>query len=217
MKDSFLNKKFKYTYSGVWLYIVIANMLMFLATYYTNIRFKGVPLLYWVSLIPGCVNELGWIWQFVTYMFVHGSFSHLFFNMFALVMFGRVIERELGSKEFLLFYFVCGILGGMISYLFYLIQGVESAAIMGAPGCIYALLFLSAVLYPNARLLLFFIIPVKMPVAVILYIAIEVVDQVVGLQGGVAHLIHLSCIAIAWIYIKLRFRLSPIAIWKDTL
>ena len=217
MKDSFLNKKFKYTYSGVWLYIVIANMLMFLATYYTNIRFKGVPLLYWVSLIPGCVNELGWIWQFVTYMFVHGSFSHLFFNMFALVMFGRVIERELGSKEFLLFYFVCGILGGMISYLFYLIQGVESAVIMGASGCIYALLFLSAVLYPNARLLLFFIIPVKMPVAVILYIAIEVVDQVVGLQGGVAHLIHLSCIAIAWIYIKLRFRLSPIAIWKDTL
>ena len=217
MKDSFLNKKFKYTYSGVWLYIVIANMLMFLATYYTNIRFKGVPLLYWVSLIPGCVNELGWIWQFVTYMFVHGSFSHLFFNMFALVMFGRVIERELGSKEFLLFYFVCGILGGMISYLFYLIQGVDSAVIMGASGCIYALLFLSAVLYPNARLLLFFIIPVKMPVAVILYIAIEVVDQVVGLQGGVAHLIHLSCIAIAWIYIKLRFRLSPIAIWKDTL
>ncbi|MCF0261516.1 MAG: rhomboid family intramembrane serine protease [Sphaerochaetaceae bacterium] len=217
MKDSFLNKKFKYTYSGVWLYIVIANMLMFLATYYTNIRFKGVPLLYWVSLIPGCVNELGWIWQFVTYMFVHGSFSHLFFNMFALVMFGRVIERELGSKEFLLFYFVCGILGGMISYLFYLIQGVDSAVIMGASGCIYALLLLRAVLYPNDRLLLFFIIPVKMPVAVILYIAIEVVDQVVGLQGGVAHLIHLSCIAIAWIYIKLRFRLSPIAIWKDTL
>ena len=116
MKDSFLNKKFKYTYSNACIYIVLINVLVFMLTNYTNIAFKGLPLVYWISLVPSFVNR-GWIWQFVTYMFVHGSMWHLFFNMFALIMFGRTLERSLGTREFLLFYFLCGILGGVVSYL----------------------------------------------------------------------------------------------------
>ncbi len=216
MKDSFLNKKFKYTYSNACIYLVILNVMVFMLTNYTSISFKGLPLVYWLSLIPGFINR-GWIWQFVTYMFVHGSFMHLFFNMFALIMFGRIIERALGTREFLLFYFACGILGGVVSYLFYLIQGTYGVAVMGASGAIYALLFLSAVLFPSARILLFYFIPMKMPYAVLFYIAIEVLSQVFGLANGVAHLIHLSCIAIAWLYVVLRFRLNPIKIWKENL
>ena len=216
MKDSILNKKFKYTYSGACIYIVLLNVLVFMLTDYTRISFKGLPLVYWISLVPSFVNR-GWIWQFVTYMFVHGSPMHLFFNMFALIMFGRTLERYLGTREFLLFYFLCGILGGVVSYLFYLLQGASNVAIMGASGCIYALLFLCAVLFPNARLLLFFFIPMKMPYAVMLYIFIEIVSQVYGLRSGVAHLIHLSCILIAWIYVMVRFRLNPIRIWKENL
>ena len=216
MKDSFLNKKFKYTYSNAAVYLVLANVFVFMLTNYTNLTIKGLPLVYWLSLIPGFVN-MGWVWQFVTYMFVHGSPLHLFFNMFALIMFGRILERMLGTREFLLFYFLCGILGGIISYLFYLIQGSVGVAVMGASGCIYALLFLCAVLFPSARLLLFFFIPMKMPYAVILYIAIEVFSQVYGIANGVAHLIHLSCILIAWIYVVLRFRLNPIQVWKENL
>ncbi len=216
MKDSILNKKFKYTYSNACIYLVILNVMVFMLTNYTRISFKGLPLVYWLSLIPGFINR-GWIWQFVTYMFVHGSFMHLFFNMFALIMFGRILERALGTREFLLFYFVCGILGGVVSYLFYLIQGTYGVAVMGASGAIYALLFLSAVLFPTARILLFYFIPMKMPYAVLFYIAIEVLSQVFGLANGVAHLIHLSCIAIAWLYVVLRFRLNPIKIWKENL
>ena len=216
MKDSFLNRKFRYTYSNASVYLVIINVLVFLATNYTNIAFKGVRLVYWLSLIPGCIN-LGWVWQFVTYMFVHGSMMHLFFNMFALIMFGRTLERYLGTREFLLFYFLCGILGGVISYLFYIIQGITTVAVMGASGSIYALLFLCAVLFPTSRLLLFFIFPVKMPYAVMIYIAIEIFSQVFGLANGVAHLIHLSCILIAWLYVWLRFRLNPIKVWKQAL
>lgn len=216
MKDSFLNRKFKYTYSNAWLYILLANVAMFLATNYAGIRIKGLPLVYWVSLVPGFINH-GWVWQFLTYMFVHSSFSHLFFNMFALLMFGRTLERALGSREFVLFYMLCGVLGGVVSYLFYIIQGVTAVVVMGASGSIYALLFLCAVLFPTSRLLFFFIIPVRMPIAVLIYIAIEVIDQVLGLQGGVAHLVHLSCIAIAWLYVVLRFRLNPIKVWKDSL
>lgn len=216
MKDSFLNKKFKYTYSNAAVYIVLLNVFVFMLTNYSGLMIKGLPLFYWLSLIPGFVN-MGWVWQFVTYMFVHGSVMHLFFNMFALIMFGRVLERTLGTREFLLFYFLCGILGGVINYVFYVIQGSLGVAIMGASGCIYALLFLCAVLFPTARLLLFFFIPMKMPYAVMLYIAIEIFSQVYGIANGVAHLIHLSCIAIAWLYVMIRFRLNPIRVWRENL
>ena len=216
MRDSFLNKKFKYTYSNAAIYIVLINVLVFFAVNYTNIAFKGVRLVYWLSLISGCIN-MGWVWQFLTYMFVHGSVWHLFFNMFALIMFGRTLERFLGTREFVLFYFLCGILGGVISYVFYLVQGVTGIAVMGASGSIYALLFLCAVLFPSARLLLFFFIPVKMPYAVMIYIAIEIFSQVYGVANGVAHLIHLSCILIAWLYVWLRFRLNPIKVWRENL
>lgn len=216
MRDNFLNKKFRYTYSNAAIYLVIANVFVFFLINYTRISIKGLPLVYWLSLIPDLVN-IGWVWQFVTYMFVHGSFMHLFFNMFALIMFGREIERYLGTREFLLFYFVCGILGGVINYLFCLIQGSMNVAIMGASGSIYALLFLCAVFFPTARILLFYFIPMKMPYAVMLYIAIEIFSQVYGVANGVAHLIHLSCIAVAWLYVLIRFRINPIKVWKQVL
>ena len=96
-------------------------------------------------------------------------------------------------------------------------RGSLGVAIMGASGCIYALLFLCAVLFPTARLLLFFFIPMKMPYAVMLYIAIEIFSQIYGIANGVAHLIHLSCIAIAWLYVVIRFRLNPIQVWRENL
>ena len=130
MKDSFLNRKFRYTYSNASVYLVVVNVFVFIATYYLNISFKGLPLVYWLSLVPGLVNNYGWAWQFVSYMFVHGSFMHLFFNMFALLMFGRTLERYLGTREFLLFYFLCGILGGVVSYAFYLLLGIGNVAVM---------------------------------------------------------------------------------------
>lgn len=216
MKDSFLNRKFRYTYSNASIYLVVINLIVFFATNYTSIAFKGLRLIYWLSLVPRFVN-MGWVWQFVTYMFVHGSVTHLLFNMLALIMFGRTLERYLGTREFLLFYFLCGILGGVVSYLFYIIQGATNVAVMGASGSIYALLFLCAVLFPNSRLLLFFIFPVRMPYAVMIYIAIEIFSQVFGVANGVAHLIHLSCILIAWLYVWVRFRINPIKVWKQTL
>lgn len=216
LKDRLLNKKFKYTYSNAAMYLVMANVLVYLVINYANIRIKGLPLIYWLGLVPGCVN-MGWVWQFFTYMFVHRSFSHLLFNMLGLMMFGQLVERAVGTREFLLFYFVCGVLGGIISYLFYMLQGMLAAVIIGASGSIYALLFLAAVLFPQARVLLFFFIPMKMPIAVMVFIAIELFDQIVGLNGGVAHLIHLSSIAVAWLYCLVRFRLNPIQVWKENL
>ena len=174
------------------------------------------------------------LYQLFTYMFVHQSYMHLFFNMFALLMFGRALEQYLGTREFLLFYFVCGFLAGVVSYVFYVVQGVPEmffeggniyyyvnqgapVLIMGASGCIYALLFLCAVFFPNARVLFFFVIPMRMPFAVMIYAAIEIFSQVYGINDGVAHLVHLSGIAIAWLYVMVRFRMNPVRIWSESL
>ena len=216
MKNNILNKKFNYTYCNAAAYLIAANVAVFLFTYFLNPAIKGMPLIYWLSLIPPLVNE-GYVWQFVTYMFVHASYSHLFFNMFAILMFGVTLERAIGSREFLLFYFLTGTLSGITSYLVSMFSGQTNVVMLGASGAIYALLFLTSVMFPTARILLFFIIPLKMPFAVILYIIIEVVSQVMDLGGGIAHLIHLSGIAYAWIYCILRFRISPFKVWKDAL
>lgn len=233
MRDSFLNRRFKYTYSNACLYIIMINVLVFLATQYLNISFMGLSLTGWLGMIPSLVTK-GWVWQLFTHLFVHENFTHLFFNMFALLMFGRMLEYYLGTKEFLLFYFLTGVLGGVISYVFNLIQGVPEiffeggqayyyamqgtpVLVVGASGCVYALLFLCAVLFPTSRILFFFFIPMRMPFAVMIYIAIEVFSQVFGLNEGVAHLIHLSSIAVAWLYVMIRFRMNPIKIWRENL
>ncbi len=214
VRNNFLNKKFKYTYSNAVSYLILINIIVYMLINYTSIRINNLSLVWYLGLVPGCVN-MGWVWQFFTYMFVHTSFTHLLFNMLGLYMFGRILERELGTREFLLFYFVCGALGGVISYVFYLLQGTYMVIVVGASGSLYAMLLLTAVFFPNARILLFFFIPMRIPYAVMLYIAIELFDQVFGLNGGVAHLIHLSSIVVAWIYCLVRFRMNPIKIWRS--
>ncbi len=216
MRNNILNKKFKYIYMNAAAYLIAANVLVFFLTYLRNTMVKGVPLFYWLSLVPTLVSE-GCVWQFFTYMFVHAGYRHLFFNMFAILMFGVTLERAIGSREFLLFYFLTGAMGGITSYLVSVFTGQTNVVYMGASGAIYALLFLTSVMFPTARILLFFIIPLKMPFAVILYIIIEVVSQVMDLGGGIAHLIHLSGIAYAWIYCLLRFRISPFKVWRDAI
>jgi len=213
MKNNILNRKFRYTYSNAAAYLVAVNVIVFIAVRYVHPVINGVSLVYWLSLVPVLLRP----WQFVTYMFVHMDFMHLFFNMYALLMFGVLLERTIGTREFLLFYFVSGVLGGVISYFVYTATGNTMLVILGASGAVYALLFLTSVMYPHGRILLFFILPLKMPVAVLLFIILEVFYQVAETTGGVAHLVHLASIAVAWVYCLLRFRVSPVKVWRDAL
>lgn len=217
MRYTILNKKFKYTYKNACSWILGINVVIYFLINYTGIAIKGLPLWVWLSLVPQLINVYGWIWQFVTYMFVHVDTLHLFFNMYALFMFGTMLERCLGTREFLLFYLLTGTLGGVLSYLIELFTGNMSLAIMGASGAIYAMLFLTSVTFPTSRVLLFFFIPMKMPVAVLVFIALEVFSQVAGSDSGVAHLVHLSSMLVAWLYCVVRFQTSPIKVWKEAL
>ncbi len=133
------------------------------------------------------------IFQFVTYMFMHGGFMHLFFNMFALWMFGRIIEDTWGWKKFLIYYFVCGLGAAFIQELGQFLGLIDPRSMtLGASGAIYGILLAFGMLYPNERL---FIIPIPIPIKakyfVIGYAAIELFEGLTSVDG-VAHFAHLG-------------------------
>lgn len=187
--------------------IVIINIIMFLATLINqNYMFKEFALFYPAS-------PLFHPWQIITHMFMHGGFWHIFFNMYTLVMFGIALERSIGSKKFLVFYFVTG-LGAVLlhtgveylqaqSYLAQMNEGNQAAAAayynllktptLGASGAIYGVLIGFAMLYPDSVwTLLFPPISLKAKWFVIIFAIIELGTGIYGTSDGVAHFAHLG-------------------------
>lgn len=141
-------------------------------------------------------------WQPVTYMFMHGGIWHILFNMYTLFIFGSVVERMIGERKYLTFYFICG-LGAAALQL-----GVQSlqhsfACTVGASGAIYGLLIAYAMLFPDSRLTLIFP-PISMSAKwmVVVFVAIEILTSVWPLDDGVAHLAHLGGMLFGWLLIK---------------
>lgn len=210
MKNSIINRRFKYSYDNATLYLVIANVLVFIIT--NTVWPRGI---YYLSMIPRFVLS-GYIYQFVTYMFVHASFSHILFNMISLFIFGSALEKRLGTKEFLLYYFIVGTLSGISSFIFYFLAG-QNAILLGASGAIYGVLLLFAVFFPTSRIFVFGLIPIKAPYLIIMYFLIELYSHFSGSIGGVAHLTHLSGLIFGVFYCLIRMKLNPFEVWKRTL
>ncbi|MBE6195783.1 MAG: rhomboid family intramembrane serine protease [Rikenellaceae bacterium] len=154
--------------------------------------------------------------QVVSYMFLHGGLEHLFFNMFALWMFGRTLEAEIGSKRFLTYYLVCGIgaallqLGvGWLEYdhavRTYGAMSLQARALLqvptvGASGAVFGLLLAFGVMHPNAVIMLMFPpIPMKAKWFVVIYGLIELFFGMSGRQPGVAHFAHLGGMLWGWL------------------
>lgn len=132
------------------------------------------------------------IWQPLTYMFLHANFGHIFFNMFALWMFGRTLEYELGSQRFLTFYMVCGVGAALIQYLTALVFGELPLLLVGASGAVMGLLLAFGVMHPNAVIMLLIPpIPMKAKWFVIIYAVIELFLGWRGV-GNVAHFAHVG-------------------------
>ncbi len=209
MNNSLINKKFRYSFSNYTLALIIVNVIVFLFTMISDQVYASL------AMIPGYIVYKHYYWQFLTYMFVHGGFSHLFFNMFGLYIFGIPVEKQLGSKEFLLFYLLIGTLSGIFSFIAYLIAGVN-VILVGASGSIFAVMLAFAVFYPHARIFVFGILPVKAPVLVVIYAAIELFNQVVGTSAGVAHLTHLAGFGFAFFYMYVRLKINPIKVFLNS-
>jgi membrane associated rhomboid family serine protease len=150
------------------------------------------------GLVPQLIMTRGWVWQLVTYMFLHHGFWHIFFNMFALWMFGSTLERTWGGKGFLQYYFLTGLGGGLCYFIFNMNSMIQT---VGASGAIYGLLVAYAVLFPDSVIYLWFVIPIKAKWFALIFGVIEFVASIQS-SDSIAHLAHLGGMVIGYVYLK---------------
>ena len=154
-------------------------------------------LTYYLGLRPFAVWHDGWVWQIVTYMFLHGGFMHILFNMLALWMVGSQLEGEWGTREFAKYYFFTGIGAGITTALIFPNQFFPT---VGASGAIYGLLLAYGVSYPNRPILLYFLFPIPAKFFVIIFGVIELFMGFTGTRSGIAHFAHLGGILFGLLY-----------------
>ncbi len=208
--------------------ILILNVIFFVATF--ALKKSGFNLIAQFGLHYPMSPDFEW-YQFVTYMFLHADIMHLFFNMFALWMFGYVLENLWGPKKFLFFYFATGVGAALVQLLINYIQlqplldqindqtlqfilsegssimknqmnytdpllgeinGLINGTMIGASGAVFGILLAFGMLFPNQRILIYGIIPIKALYFVIIYGALEFFLGVGNVQDNVAHFAHLG-------------------------
>ena len=181
--------------------LILINVIVFVATMLNEPFMMSTFALFYPTL-----PYFRW-WQIVTHMFMHGGFWHIFFNLYTLYMFGSVVEEIIGSRKFLIYYFVCG-LGAAGLHL-----GVEAIQVhffaaslppvVGASGAIYGLLIAFAMLFPESRLTLIFPpVTMKARTMVIVFAAIELFTGITGIADGIAHFAHLGGMLFGWLLIR---------------
>lgn len=193
-------------------WLLISNTVIFVVNFFASIALEWDPFGIF-GLVPAQVLLSGCIWQPVTYMFLHGGFFHILFNMFALWMFGITLESDWGTKRFLQYYFLCGI-GAALCVIAVSIPAHETMfRTIGASGAVYGLLLAFGVLYPDTPILFSFLIPIKAKYFVMIYGAIEFMSSFVP-GSGVSHIAHLGGMLFGFVFLKFRFnrkRFEPLA------
>lgn len=187
--------------------LIIANAAVFLVTW------QRPEMEHYLAFSPH--SALSAPWTILTYMFVHANFGHIFWNMFALLMFGPRVETRLGSARFIGLYFVGGVSGALLSI------ALSSYGIEGASAAIYGVSLAYAMYWPWDRFALFFVLPMPAIVLVILFGVISLFGGFGYLEPGVAHWAHLGGYAGAYIYLtllkhqtgsqKFRAKAAPVA------
>jgi membrane associated rhomboid family serine protease len=200
--NSLIRRPFRYGFRNLAIWLIAVNVLVFALEYLFPWTMNAL------AMTPVLVLN-GFFWQPFTYMFAHANLTHLLVNMLGLLFFGTAVEKEMGSKEFILYYLLTGFVAGVFSFAAYLFLGGADVPLLGASGAVFAVLLAFATLEPNAQILIWGIIPVRAPVMVLGYTGIELLSQVFGSQSGVAHLTHLAGFAFGWLYFLARFGVNP--------
>ena len=186
--------------------LIILNAVVFLAT---SLNGGLLPILGLYSIFDERFNP----YQLVTHLFTHANLMHIFFNMFTLYMFGRVLENVLGPKRFAMLYFATGLGAVLLNVFldFLQLQGiinfntdVNISFSIGASGAVYGIMVAFAMLFPNTELLIYFIVPLKAKVFIPLLILAEIYMEVSRSPGdNVGHAAHLGGALIGFIVIKI--------------
>ncbi len=153
------------------------------------------------GLVPRLTIHHFFIWQVVTYMFLHGGLFHIFFNMFALWMFGIELERTWGTREFYKYFFLTGVAAGVANVLWNWGSVVPT---IGASGAVYGILMAYALFFPDRYVYLYFLFPIKVKYLVLIFGGIEFLSMYN--QDGVAHIAHLGGMIAGFLYLRHRYR-----------
>ncbi|MCL2416350.1 MAG: rhomboid family intramembrane serine protease [Bacteroidales bacterium] len=195
-------------------HLLIINIVLFLLD--SALRNFGINLTRHLGLYyPLSENFLPT--QYFTYLFMHGSFMHLFFNMFALWMFGYTLENAWGSKRFLFFFLFCGVGAGLIqnvvvayevwnfTQLGYspvsVARYMNNAVVIGASGSVYGILLAFGMMYPNMRVYVYFLFPVKVKYLVFFLGLLALFSGIGGGGSNIAHFAHLGGMLFAFILV----------------
>jgi membrane associated rhomboid family serine protease len=178
--------------------LIAANVVFYLIQFVGGSRILS-PL----ALVPHDTWSQGTLWQFVTYLFLHGGVLHLLFNMYGLWVFGRDVENLWGRTEFLRYYFIAGIGAGIVHTL---ITPFSMVPTIGASGAVMGVLAAFALLFPDREitLLLFFLLPVRMRARTLAFIfaGLSLAGGVAASPDGIAHFAHLGGMLVGILYLK---------------
>jgi membrane associated rhomboid family serine protease len=180
--------------------LLVTNLLVFLVDMVTGHQ-RVIGIMALASIHTGAFQP----YQLITHMFAHGNFTHLFFNMFGVWMFGRAIEMRIGSKRYFTLYFLSGLGAAGLQLLIYYLHA-DIAGMVGASGALFGILAAFALYFPNIPLMLiFFPVPIKAKYFVAIYAAIELFSGITTIGGGsqIAHFAHLGGAIVGFILVKI--------------
>lgn len=182
-------------------YLIWANVAVYALTW----LFPVLTIV--LGLVPQAVYGRLWLWQPVTYMFVHGDLMHILFNMLGVWMFGVELERMWGTHFFLRYYAVTGLGAAATTLLWSLLPmdvstQIYYAVTFGASGAVYGLLVAFALYYPDRPILMFLLFPIPAKYFVLIIGAIAFMASAGSGGGGVAHTAHLGGLVIGYLYLR---------------
>ena len=190
--------------------LIIANVVVFIVATLVGNSFFDL-----FGLVPHRVLADRWVWQPLSYLFVHGSIMHLLLNLFALWMFGVPVEAQWGPRDFLKYYFICG-LGAAAGSI--ILSPHSMSPVIGASGAIYGLLVAFAMLYPDAVVYLYFLIPVKAAHVAILFGLVEFFAGATNATPGIARFAHLGGMITGYLYLRWWWvlKIKVKSLWRDS-
>ena len=187
-------------------WLIIVTSACFLLTYVPSLIFHSDVFdysVYYFGLRSDLVIHNLFVWQPVTYLFLHGGWFHIIFNMFALWMFGSDLESTWGGRKFLFFYFLTGIGAGIFDLtLSALFSSATPFPTIGCSGAIYGLLLAYGMLFPERIIYLYMVIPIKAKWFVVIMGAIEFVSSFGGPGSGISHVAHLGGMLFGYLYLR---------------
>jgi len=194
-------------------WLIISNTAIFIVYFLGGASLQSHIIPLFALYAEGAVRTL-FVWQIFTYMFLHGGIMHLLFNMLTLWMFGMQIEQDWGTRQFLKYYFLCGMAAGVCVLVVNMLMGMWQVPTIGASGAIFGVLLAFGVLYPDQKVLVGFLFPLKAKYMVMIYAAIELLITMSSINSGVSTIAHLGGMAFGYVYLKARWKRVRLPDWR---